>query len=112
MSGAAWLQLVALLVLLAISTPLLGSYMAKVYGDEQGPGRPRLRADRAAHLPRLRRRREDRAALDHVRALAARVQLRVSVVVLYAQLRLAGSPAVQPRPPEGRRSAACRSTPR
>jgi K+-transporting ATPase ATPase A chain len=38
MSGAAWLQLVALVVLLAISTPLLGSYMAKVYGGGEAPG--------------------------------------------------------------------------
>ena len=38
MSGAAWLQLLALLILLAISTPLLGSYMAKVYGDGKAPG--------------------------------------------------------------------------
>ena len=38
MSGAAWLQLLALLVLLAISTPLLGSYMAKVYGGAKAPG--------------------------------------------------------------------------
>src|SRR6185503_559673 len=38
MTGAAWLQLVALLVLLAISTPILGSYMAKVYGGGEAPG--------------------------------------------------------------------------
>ncbi len=38
MSAAAWLQLIALLVLLAISTPLLGSYMANVYGGGRAPG--------------------------------------------------------------------------
>ena len=38
MSGSAWLQLLALIALLAISTPLLGSYMAKVYGDDKAPG--------------------------------------------------------------------------
>ena len=37
MSGAAWMQLAFLLVLLAISTPLLGSYMAKVYGGGRAP---------------------------------------------------------------------------
>jgi hypothetical protein len=37
MSGAAWMQLAFLLVLLAISTPLLGSYMAKVHGGGRAP---------------------------------------------------------------------------
>ena len=46
MSTTNWVELVFVLVLLAISTPLLGSYMAKVYGGERvflspvfGPGR-------------------------------------------------------------------------
>src|SRR5215813_12408815 len=38
MSAAAWAQLIALIVLLAISTPLLGSYLAKVYGGGKAPG--------------------------------------------------------------------------
>jgi K+-transporting ATPase ATPase A chain len=33
MTAAAWAQLIALIVLLAISTPLLGNYLVKVYGD-------------------------------------------------------------------------------
>ncbi len=33
MTAAAWAQLIALIILLAISTPLLGNYLAKVYGD-------------------------------------------------------------------------------
>jgi hypothetical protein len=37
MSRAAWLQLLALLVLLAISTPLLGDYLAKVYRGGKAP---------------------------------------------------------------------------
>ena len=37
MSGAAWMQLAFLLVPLAISTPLLGSYMAKVYRGGRAP---------------------------------------------------------------------------
>ena len=32
MSAAAWAELLVLVALLAISTPLLGNYMAKVYG--------------------------------------------------------------------------------
>ncbi|MGZ6967658.1 MAG: potassium-transporting ATPase subunit KdpA [Acidimicrobiia bacterium] len=38
MSAAAWGQLLLLLVVLAISIPLLGGYMAKVYGNEKAPG--------------------------------------------------------------------------
>lgn len=38
MSTTNWLQIAALVVLLAISTPLLGSYMAKVYGNKKAPG--------------------------------------------------------------------------
>ena len=38
MTAAAWAQLLALIALLAISTPLLGSYMAKVYGAKRAPG--------------------------------------------------------------------------
>jgi potassium-transporting ATPase potassium-binding subunit len=38
MSGAAWAQLALLVVLLAISIPLLGGYMAKVYGGGAAPG--------------------------------------------------------------------------
>ncbi len=38
MSGAAWAQLGLLVVLLAIAIPILGGYMAKVYGNEQAPG--------------------------------------------------------------------------
>ena len=38
MSAANWLQLVALLVALGISIPLLGTYMAKVFGGGKAPG--------------------------------------------------------------------------
>ena len=38
MSGAAWAQLALLLVLLAVSIPLLGGYMAKVYSYADAPG--------------------------------------------------------------------------
>ena len=38
MTTAGWAQLVALIALLAISTPLLGTYMAKVYGGGPAPG--------------------------------------------------------------------------
>ena len=38
MTSAAWAELLVLIALLAISTPLLGSYMAKVYGGKKAPG--------------------------------------------------------------------------
>src|ERR1700730_85372 len=38
MTAANWVEIAALLVLLAISTPLLGNYMAKVYGGGKAPG--------------------------------------------------------------------------
>ena len=38
MSSAAWVQLVALVALLAVTTPVLGSYLARVFGDGPAPG--------------------------------------------------------------------------
>jgi K+-transporting ATPase ATPase A chain len=38
MTAAAWLQLLLLIALLAISTPLLGRYLAKVYSGGKAPG--------------------------------------------------------------------------
>jgi potassium-transporting ATPase potassium-binding subunit len=87
MSGAAWAQLIALIVLLAISTPLLGSYLAKVYGGGKAPG------DRIFHpIERLIYRAcgvdetsEQRWPTYAISLLAFSL---VSVLILYAQLRL------------------------
>ena len=38
MSAQSWLEIIFFFVLLAISTPLLGSYMAKVYSNGKAPG--------------------------------------------------------------------------
>jgi hypothetical protein len=38
MSAANWVEFIVFLLLLCISTPLLGNYMAKVYGGGQAPG--------------------------------------------------------------------------
>ena len=38
MTAAGWTQLAFVVALLAISTPLLGTYMAKVYGSKHAPG--------------------------------------------------------------------------
>ncbi len=96
MSAAAWAQLLVLLALLAISTPLLGSYMAKVYGGGQGARRPRLPPGRAT--------RSTASAASTRRASSAgrRTRSRCSrsascrVLVLYAQLRLQGHLPLNP----------------
>ena len=47
MSGAAWLQLLALVVLLAAGTRLIGPYLAAVFGDAEpvdGDEQPRRAA--------------------------------------------------------------------
>ncbi len=38
MSASAWLQLLALVAVIGLVTPLLGSYLAKVFGDGPAPG--------------------------------------------------------------------------
>ncbi len=89
MSGAAWLQVLAVIALLAISTPILGSYMAKVYGDGKAPG------DRFfGPIERVIYRvcgvdpeTEQRWSTYAISLLAFSL---VSVVILYAQLRLQG----------------------
>src|SRR4051794_21787104 len=89
MSGAAWAQLLALIGLLAISTPLLGSYLAKVYGGKHAPG------DRIFHpVERLIYRvcgvNEDTEQRWTTYAISLLAFSFASVIVLYAQLRLQG----------------------
>lgn len=38
MSGSAWLQFLAMIALLAVTVPVLGTYMAKVFGGGKAPG--------------------------------------------------------------------------
>src|SRR5450432_1182925 len=38
MSASFWIQLVLLIVAVGVTTPLLGGYMAKVYGNAKAPG--------------------------------------------------------------------------
>jgi len=38
MTAAGWLQLLALIIVLAVSVPILGTYMAKVFGGKKAPG--------------------------------------------------------------------------
>ena len=44
MSAARWAQFIALVVALVVVAPLLGRYMAGVYGDGEGARRPVLPA--------------------------------------------------------------------
>jgi K+-transporting ATPase ATPase A chain len=89
MSAAAWGQVLVLLVLLAISTPLLGSYMAKVYGGGRAPG-DRVFGPFERLIYRatgVDEKSEQRWQTYAVSLLAFSF---VSVVVLYAQIRLQG----------------------
>jgi potassium-transporting ATPase potassium-binding subunit len=89
MASAAWMQLVALLVLLAISTPLLGSYMAKVYGGGRAPG-DRFFEPIERAIYRVCGVDPDAEQRWTTYAFALLAFSLVSVIVLYAQLRLQG----------------------
>jgi potassium-transporting ATPase potassium-binding subunit len=100
MTAAGWLQLLVLLALLAISTPLLGAYLAKVYGDSdhgtrRAPGdRFFLPVERAVYRAcRVDPEREQRWTVYAYSLLAFSA---VSGVVLYAQLRLQGGLPLNP----------------
>src|SRR5215468_5267029 len=95
MSGQAWTELAALIVLLAISTPLLGSYLAKVYGGGRAPGdrvfRPIERLIfRVCGVDEASEQRWPTYALSLL-AFSA-----VSLLILYAQLRLQGHLPLNP----------------
>jgi len=83
------LQLVALLVLLAISTPLLGSYMAKVYGGGKAPG-DRMFGPVERLVYRVCGVDESSEQRWTTYAISLLAFSFASVVVLYAQLRLQG----------------------
>jgi K+-transporting ATPase ATPase A chain len=86
---------VFLIALLAISTPLLGSYLAKVYGDGKAPGdRFFLPFERAIY--RACRVDPDREQRWSVYAYSLLAFSAVSVLVLYAQLRLQGHLPLNP----------------
>jgi K+-transporting ATPase ATPase A chain len=87
MSAAAWAQLALLLVVLAISIPLLGGYMAKVYGYEKAPGdRLFLPVERGIYrICRVDPEREQRWTVYAFSVLAFSV---VGLLLLYAMQRL------------------------
>jgi K+-transporting ATPase ATPase A chain len=95
MSGAAWLQLIFLIVLLAISTPLLGTYIAKVYGGGKAPG------DRFFHpiergIYRVCGVDESSEQRWQTYAISLLAFSFASVVVLYLQIRLQGHLPLNP----------------
>src|ERR1700739_3199616 len=90
-----WLQLAFLLALLAISTPLLGLYLARVFGTDGAPGdRVFLPVERAIY--RTCRVDPDREQRWNVYAYSLLAFSAVSVLVLYLQLRLQGHLPVNP----------------
>ena len=87
MTAAGWTQLAFVVALLAISTPLLGTYMAKVYGSKRAPGdRVFLPVERAIYrMCGVDPGSEQRWQTYALSLLAFSF---ASVVVLYAQIRL------------------------
>jgi K+-transporting ATPase ATPase A chain len=89
MTAAAWAQVVVLLALLAISTPLLGSYMAKVYAGGKAPG-DRVFGPGERGIYRacgVDEKSEQRWQTYAISLLAFSF---ASVIILYAQIRLQG----------------------
>jgi potassium-transporting ATPase potassium-binding subunit len=90
MSGASWAQLAVLLVLLAGSIPVLGGYMAKVYGGAKAPGdRVFLPVERLVY--RICRVDPDREQRWTVYAFSVLAFSLVGLVALYAMQRLQAS---------------------
>jgi potassium-transporting ATPase potassium-binding subunit len=92
MSTAGWVQFVALIALVAVTAPVLGKYMARVYGvdDRPAPGdRFFLRIERPIYrLCRVDPRREQRWSVYAYSVLAFSV---FSLLLLYLQLRIQNS---------------------
>src|SRR6476661_8473979 len=87
MSSSAWLQLLFLIALLAISTPLLGSYLAKVYGGGKAPG-DRFFGPVERLIYRACGVDPEREQRWNVYAYSLLAFSAVSVLVLYLQLRI------------------------
>jgi K+-transporting ATPase ATPase A chain len=95
MSGSAWLQVLFLIALLAVSTPLLGAYLARVYGGGKAPGdRVFLPVENVIY--RACRVDPDREQRWSVYAYSLLAFSAVSVLILYAQLRLQGHLLLNP----------------
>ncbi|HZN13483.1 MAG TPA: potassium-transporting ATPase subunit KdpA [Acidimicrobiales bacterium] len=95
MTASPWLQIGFLIALLAISTPILGAYLAQIYSGEKAPGdRVFLPIERAIYrVSRIDPEREQRWTVYAYSLLAFSL---VSGLVLYAQLRLQGHLPLNP----------------
>ena len=91
MTAAGWLELGVLIAALAISTPLLGAYMAKVYDPSLGrPAGDRVFSAVERPIYRLCRIDPESEQRWSVYALSLLAFSLVSVLILYVQLRLQG----------------------
>ncbi|MHB8464896.1 MAG: potassium-transporting ATPase subunit KdpA [Acidimicrobiales bacterium] len=91
MTGAAWAELIALIAAFVITTPLLGRYMAKVYDPSLGrPAGDRIFAAIERPIFRICRVDPESEQRWNTYALSLLAFSLVSVLVLYAQLRLQG----------------------
>lgn len=95
MSAAGWFQLAALLVVLAVTVPPLGRYMAAVFGDGQAPG-DRLFGPLERMIYRACRVDPRREQRWNVYALALLAFSLVSFIVIYAVQRLQGHLPLDP----------------
>jgi K+-transporting ATPase ATPase A chain len=95
MSASGWLQFGALVGLIGVVTPLLGAYLARVYGDERAPGdRVFAPVERLVYrLVGVDPQQEQRWAV-YARSMLAFSA--VSVVVLYVLQRVQGSLPLNP----------------
>jgi K+-transporting ATPase ATPase A chain len=89
MTTQGWLQLLFLLALLAVSTPLIGAYMAKVYGGGKAPG-DRFFNPIERLIYRLSGVNPDSEQRWTSYALSLLGFSLASLLILYAQLRLQG----------------------
>jgi K+-transporting ATPase ATPase A chain len=95
MSTSAWLQVLFLIAALAVSTPLLGAYLARIYGGGKAPGdRVFLPVENVIY--RACRVDPDREQRWSVYAYSLLAFSAVSVLILYAQLRLQGHLPLNP----------------
>src|SRR3954463_478883 len=95
MTTANWLQLLFVVALVTVSTPLLGSYLAKVYGGGPAPG-DRLFGPVERAIYRFTGVDEQGEQRWNTYALSLLAFSLVSVLVLYAQLRLQGHLLLNP----------------
>ena len=96
MTTAGWLQFGLVVVLLAISTPLLGRYMAKVYGDEKNAPGDRFFLPVERLIYRVCGVDPDSEQGWTTYALSLIGFSLASLVVLYLQLRIQGSLPLNP----------------